>query len=261
MKHLLPILTAVFALTATTASAAFTYDVETRDYDNSSLEGNAGKYYTVNFSGGSGKVYITDFFSGYWGGVNEPPQETLSAPQMGVTQYGYYEVDAEGNRTSELHFFNLSDENRVLTFDGNGNVYKYTNENGDQISVNRKGYLLGEFSGDKRIEIWMSDGTTSAASNTPVLSEDDNGDMTETHISTYGVRDNQFNVGSIATLYLGPGHATQVNFGLYAVATEGSDGGGTPVGSPLPGGLQIALIAGLFGLGFWYIRRRKAIAA
>ena len=42
----------------------------------------------------------------------------------------------------------------------------------------------------------------------------------------------------------------RVAFGFYGVA----------VGSPLPGGLQIALIAGLFGLGFCYVRRRKAIA-
>lgn len=41
----------------------------------------------------------------------------------------------------------------------------------------------------------------------------------------------------------------EVRFGFYGV-----------VGSPLPGGLQIALIAGLFGLGFFYVRRRKAIA-
>ena len=45
-----------------------------------------------------------------------------------------------------------------------------------------------------------------------------------------------------------------VTFGLYGVAT------GEVVGGPLPGGLQTILIAGLFGLGFCYIRRRKAIA-
>ena len=37
--------------------------------------------------------------------------------------------------------------------------------------------------------------------------------------------------------------------------------GNGAAGSPLPGGLQMALIAGLFGLGFWYIRHRKAAAA
>jgi len=41
----------------------------------------------------------------------------------------------------------------------------------------------------------------------------------------------------------------------------GGDGNGGTFGQPLPGGLQIALIAGLFGLGFWFVRRRKATAA
>lgn len=42
---------------------------------------------------------------------------------------------------------------------------------------------------------------------------------------------------------------TQVIFGIQAV------------GSPLPGGLPVALIASLFGLGFWYLHRRKAATA
>ena len=46
------------------------------------------------------------------------------------------------------------------------------------------------------------------------------------------------------------GLGTQVAFGMYGV---------TAVGRPLPGGLSIALIAGFFGLGFCYVRRRKAI--
>ena len=45
------------------------------------------------------------------------------------------------------------------------------------------------------------------------------------------------------------GLGTQVAFGIYGVTA----------GRPLPGGLQIALIAGFFGLGFCYVRRRKAI--
>jgi len=63
---------------------------------------------------------------------------------------------------------------------------------------------------------------------------------------------------------------TRVYFGIIGTSLviggdengNGSGGGGSggTFGSPLPGGLQIALIAGLFGLGFWYIRRRKAIA-
>ena len=48
------------------------------------------------------------------------------------------------------------------------------------------------------------------------------------------------------------GAGLRATFGLYATPA---------VGSPLPDGLPIALIASLFGLGFWYVRRRKATVA
>lgn len=61
---------------------------------------------------------------------------------------------------------------------------------------------------------------------------------------------------------------TRLYFGIIASAAGiiddnngGESGGNGASGRPLPGGLSIALIAGLFGLGFWYIRRRKATVA
>ena len=70
---------------------------------------------------------------------------------------------------------------------------------------------------------------------------------------------------------LDPTEKNRVYFGIIGMtAGLGGNGGGSgnggsgnggsgTMGSPLPGGLPVALIAGLFGLGFWYIRRRKAI--
>ena len=62
-----------------------------------------------------------------------------------------------------------------------------------------------------------------------------------------------------------PDGGAEIYFGIIASTTRDMPGitdvAGGPVGSPLPGGVQIALIAGLFGLGFWYIRRRKAAVA
>ena len=69
-----------------------------------------------------------------------------------------------------------------------------------------------------------------------------------------------------------PTNGTAVAFGIYAMASgiaadivDGSGNGtGTGTGTsgaPLPGGLQIALVAGLFGLGFCYVRRRKLTVA
>ena len=45
--------------------------------------------------------------------------------------------------------------------------------------------------------------------------------------------------------------------GFYTIDDDSHKIGGN--GAPLPGGIQLALIAGLFGLGFCYVRRRKAI--
>ena len=68
---------------------------------------------------------------------------------------------------------------------------------------------------------------------------------------------------------LAPSAENGVYFGIIAkvdgviyssITNGGGSGGAGAAGSPLPGGLQMALIAGLFGLGFWYVRRRKAIA-
>lgn len=60
-----------------------------------------------------------------------------------------------------------------------------------------------------------------------------------------------------------PTNGLAVAFGIYGLATgeapDPKDKIGGASGHPLPGGVQIALIAGLFGLGFCYIRRRKAI--
>lgn len=58
----------------------------------------------------------------------------------------------------------------------------------------------------------------------------------------------------LSQLIPGTWEGLAVSFGLLGVAT-----GNYVPGGPLPGGLQMALIAGLFGLGFCYIRRRKAI--
>ena len=65
-----------------------------------------------------------------------------------------------------------------------------------------------------------------------------------------------------------PINGQPVAFGIIAM-TDGVIGGGSgnggggngTAGQPLPGGLQIALIAGLFGLGLWFVRRRKASVA
>ena len=250
MKHiLLSLFTIVFAFTATTASAAFNYDVEWKAYDNSNYEGTSGKYFTVKVTEGTGKIYIADLFnniqSNYQG-------EALASSQMGVTGYGYYYVN-NANDTA-LHDFSLSDSSRVSQLD----YYEYNTwkayQGMDPDKYYRNGYLLGEFKAGDEIEIYLTDGNMSVSSNTP----------TGKHISNYGVRQDALNPDMrVATLYLGPSNGVQVNFGILGMATESvvvSEDTGT-FGSPLPGGVPIILVSGLFAFGFWFVRRRKVIAA
>lgn len=246
MKHiLLSLLTIVFVFTATTASAAFNYDVDWKQYDNSNYEGTDGKYFTVKVTEGTGKIYIADLFNNV---QSDNQNEALASSQMGVTSYGYYYVN-NANDTA-LHDFSLSDSSRVSQFDSyQYNTWK-TYQGLDPDTYYRNGYLLGEFKAGDEIEVYLTNGNTSVRSNTP----------TGKHISNYGVRKDALNPDMrVATLYLG---GTQVNFGILGMASEsvviGKDTG--PVGSPLPGGIPIVLVSGLFAFGFWFIRRRKAIA-
>ena len=62
---------------------------------------------------------------------------------------------------------------------------------------------------------------------------------------------------TIGQLYFGDKYSSQMNFGIVASGQTYTPG---TSGAPLPGGVSIALVAGLFGLGLWYVRRRKAVA-
>ena len=67
---------------------------------------------------------------------------------------------------------------------------------------------------------------------------------------------------TLGQLYFADQNSVPMYFGVVASGATYTPGtSGTVSGSPLPGGLQIAIIAGLFGLGFYYVRRRKAMAA
>lgn len=83
---------------------------------------------------------------------------------------------------------------------------------------------------------------------TPYLKEGDSGN--ETTLRTIAAQ----RAMPLSQLIPGTWEGKAVTFGLYGIAT-----GEALPGGPLPGGLQSALIAGLFGLGFFYVRRRKAI--
>ena len=237
MKHLLPILTAALAFVTTNVFAAQVYDLEQVWYTNEQNQGKGeGSYYRFKLNQNS-KIYLLDHLNNIYSGIQT---ETLG--NMGITQYGYY---LNGDMTND-HATTLGEN--VTSFDS----YNYYDDEGKQTYY-RNAYYLGDFAKGSEIEIWMSDGTTTVGTWTPV-----EGEYTSRFLGREDALNKNINVAQL-TMYASTGY--QVNFGLLTAASELPEGNGKPVGSPLPGGLQIALIAGLFGLGFWYIRRRKATVA
>jgi hypothetical protein len=236
MKKLLTLF--LLGITAVT-SAAIVYDVDTIPYINANGEGTAGSYYTIRLKE-AGSLWITDFFNNTGSGTQS---ELLTSPTYGLTEYGY--KDSTG-----VHNFSFSDTSRI----SQGDSYKYNlykEAQGKEADVMyRNKYFLGDFKGGEEIEIWLSNGTNSVASNTPA----------GYHLSTFNKRTDALNAYmDVGQLYL-PG-SSQINFGIIATSMDvvPDDGAGQMMGSPLPSkGLTaiIALFTGLTIFGFYKGRNK-----
>lgn len=218
MKKLLTL----FLLGITVAtSAATVYDVDTIPYTNANGEGTAGSYYTIRIKE-AGSLWITDFFNNVGSGTQS---ELLTNPLYGLTEYGY--KDAEG-----VHNFSFSDTSRI----SQGDSYKYNlykEAQGKEADVMyRNKYFLGDFKGGEEIEIWLSNGTNSVASNTPA----------GYHLSTFNTRTDALNqYMDVGELFL-PG-GPQINFGIVGMGLDVTPGGGEQtLGSPLPKGTTTLFI-------------------
>ena len=217
------------------ASAATVYDVYDMPYTNAYYEGTAGSYYTVKVNQAT-KLYITDFFNNI---KSAEQSELLTSPTYGLTQYGYVDAD------KVVHKFDFSDESRITQMDHyDYNLYKL-NQGLPADSFYRNGYYLGDFSAGDEIEIWLSDGTNSAASNSP----------TGQYISSFGRRTDALDSTlPIAQLYLG---GPQINFGIAAVGVDVPPGGETGTfGSPLPAKQTTLIIALVLVAGIMWLRKR-----
>ena len=231
MKYLLTVL---FLLLATVVSAATVYDIYETPYTNAHNEGTAGSYWTVRMKS-AGSLWITDFFNNTGSGTQS---ELLTSPTYGLTEYGY--KDAEG-----VHNFSFSDTSRIYQ----GDFYKYNlykEAQGKEADVMyRNKYFLGDFKGGEEIEIWLSNGTNSVASNTPA----------GYHLSTFNTRTDALNAYmDVGQLFL-PSSA-QINFGIVAVGLDvpPPSGGDQVIGQPLPSPIITLLIA--CGLGLFIYRRK-----
>ena len=249
MKHILSLLTLALLGAATTAFAAdplFTDPVfdgvtfnPATPYSNQNNQGvGNGSYYTVRFNG-SGTFYLTNKVASLYDNA-----EYLTQSKFGITHYGY--IDSN----NVTHEFDITDSDNIVQFTSVSDEM-----NGTTYTVKREGYLLGHFDAGDEVQIYFAqkDGNTvlaSVASNTP---------QTSVHSSGYGTIQDGFNSAlTLGQLYFEGEGQPQMNFGIVASGQSYTPG---TVGGPLPGGVQIALIASLFGLGFWYIRRRKSVVA
>ncbi len=286
MKHILPILTAALALTAATASAGTYYDyfesasnkpytdvadnlnwaghtyavngiitdygsyqVVRSNYPNQTLQHDS--LYTIRITGESVSLYLGDYIDNVGSSTNV---DSLMA--KGISYVGFRYLDSQNEALIGKEEINpLKAE--AVPFES---VHFAPNEY-YQYDVTRNKYYLGTFSAGDEIEIYLNrtnnleegawsystwykggygDGITTTDATDQLMLLYKNGNATEAGLA-------------MPLAALDP-NGSRVFFGIIA-----SDPGA--VGSPLPGGLQIALIAGLFGLGFWYVRRRKAITA
>lgn len=217
------------------ASAATVYDVDTIPYTNANGEGTAGSYWTVRIKE-AGSLWITDFFNNTGSGTQS---ELLTNPLYGLTEYGY--KDAAG-----VHNFSFSDTSRI----SQGDFYKYNlykEAQGKEADVMaRNKYFLGDFTAGQDIEIWLSNGTNSVASNTPA----------GYHLSTFNTRTDALNAYmDVGQLYL-PG-SSQINFGIIATGMNvvPDDGVGKTMGSPLPPAHITLLLCVLLGAALYFKRR------
>lgn len=231
MKKLLTLF--LLGITAV-ASAATVYDVNTIPYTNANGEGTAGSYYTIKIKE-AGSLWITDFFNNTGSGTQS---ELLTNPLYGLTEYGY--KDSTG-----VHNFSFSDTSRI----SQGDSYKYNlykEAQGKEADVMyRNKYFLGDFKGGEEIEIWLSNGTNSVASNTPA----------GYHLSTFNTRTDALNAYmDVGELFL-PG-GPQINFGLISAGAPVINEGGQTMGSPLPAEQTTLIIAFVLFAGIMWLRKR-----
>ncbi|MBR6240544.1 MAG: hypothetical protein IKQ82_03710 [Lentisphaeria bacterium] len=296
MKHILAALTVALAGAATTASAATFYDfynnvsvsdtesynrdigdqywfpkyyTDTVTYDDfqilrtSSRDAPLGStaHYRLAITGDNVDIYLTDFIDNVGS-----PNNVNAIKNKGITQYGYRYLDANGNPVSvDPVKTDLPATPEVI------DSVTFKEGTPEEYTVTRNQYKLGTFSKGDVIELYMEVGDNGAAYSYASYNNDVQhdgarggyGDGTKIIEHTDELmlyykgnnREAAQKAMPLAALDVpGPG---RVYFGIYGQAASG---GGT-VGSPLPGGNAIYVIAGLFALGFIVARRRKEVAA
>ena len=237
-----------------------TYDEDTKTYvpgetvtknilvedANGLIEGSDGKTYSLNTS----NVTVADTVKYYYEPINRYQYNLGEFNPGDVIEL--YMLDNVGG---EAYSFSSRETGEFVPFD-NSTAPNVDSETGAVLTVSDGGfgdggYRIAPIQTDALLNTYYFDANYSGANYhdyTPF-------DPDQTKAAGKAMPLSQLIPGAVAD--------AAVAFGIYALGTgiEPDNGtiinGGGSFGQPLPGGVQIALIAGFFGLGFCYIRRRK----
>lgn len=253
MKHILSILVVVLAFTATTVSAAFTYEVIRTGYDQyhtPSAYDSRDSYYKIRITGGTGDIWLSDWIEN----IGDSHQED-NLTEKGIDYYGYRYVSS--NDTSKIgtyEYKKMEDVKGTSDYTHADPVKSPWNDN----QIIRYSYKLGTFSEGDEVEIYMKDTNGEVWSNTTMyMGAYGDGVPNYDALLMYQLNNDWAATRKampLAALDTGDGH--RVFFGISGVGASGNDFSG----APLPGGLAISLVAGVFALGYWFVRRRNAAA-
>ena len=217
--------------------------------------------FKVRIDGDNVSLYLGDFVNSAEKGGNSG-----SLQEQKVDRIGYRILDAtDKTRIGKIDQFDLKAEATPFETKTVDPLNQWNPDTG--YTVTRNKYYLGTFQSGDVIELYMerdgkgawsySDWWASAyGDNYPT-----DGDPVYTQADKLMMEHTADNAAAAAKALplaaLNPERDGEGSHRVYfALITSDA-----PAGSPLPGGVQIALIAGLFGLGFWYVRRRKAVTA
>lgn len=250
------------------------YQIVKTSYFNQGLDHDS--FYKIRITGDNVDLYISDYLDNI-----QDSNNVDALTRKGITKIGYRYLALGGTESD-----NVKDANRVvgrtvtmgLTPDSN-RTENYTfgqdkQNNGENVIIDEKDpdrydnkhvvtrnhYYLGTFQAGDEIEIYMkADNMGEAWSNTDGYVGGYGSGVTDAwdRLAAYqlGLDSNAVRSAAPLASICVNGYSQRVFYGLY------SEGGSDTFGAPLPGGLPIILISGLFALGFWYVRRRKTVSA
>ena len=270
------------------------YDVIRTRYNETekSVANNQDTLYKIRITGESVDLYLTDWMDSY-----QSTKQVDALTSKSIVEYGYYSLKSDDYKiyTMDEEYFNDPD---LFVEDAQKYTYTNPSNGQKGETMYRHGYYLGTFSSGEEIELYMKDSNGNSVKSFSTVDQGgafgdgiDNYDqvvaanLVEQNREAYLNNDNAKVAAAKKAMPLaaldtnwenvaqGKGEAHRVFFGIYGMPgsgnSEGGEGGdeggdegggghGTS-GHPLPGGLPIALVSGLFALGFWYVRRKKAI--